>query len=215
MLYRPKTIIGEASIKALVSVDAVEEVALGEAQEPVLAWPRVVEVATPWGLSVKVNLAAPVSPLWYPGLMASVVGQNGVLNEPSNGGQGVPPLPLRSEAGFPLFYALAGGKPIDTPSVCVGDQTFNSDAAAKDYLARVAADEAAKGGPRVDPRPMDVAKQLTPDTLAEWQALPDDDRTRGVWLNNRPGVARLLLNGGHMSHQQSSAYDNAAGGYKS
>lgn len=207
--------VNDITARALIALGQAKEVK-PVAAEPVLSWPRVVTVPTPWGLDVKVKLSEPVTALWYPGLMASIVGQNGVLNEPSNGGDAVPPLPLRSEAGFPLFYALAGGKPIDTASVCVGDQTFNSDAAAKDYLARSATP--GTGGTRTGtPVPHADDKPLDPVLISEWIKVQSagDDGAAGRWLNQRgTEVARRLLNEGYMSHAQSAAYDAAAGGYK-
>lgn len=204
--------VNDTLARGLIASGLAKEVQ-APAVEPVLSWPRVLTVPTPWGIPVRVNAAAPINPQWYPGMMASIVGQSGTLDEPSNGGK--IGQPIRSAAGFPLAYALDGqGGYIDSPSVCVGDQTFNSDAAALDWLARSAAPQS--GGVRTGaPTPHDDAHgSLDPSVIAEWQALPANDRDRGTWLNRKgTEVARLLLNNGYMSHADSARYDLAAGGY--
>jgi len=60
------------------------------------------------------------------------------VSDPSNGDR--VGLPLRSPAGYPLYYAIgadSNGKPIavGTPSVCYGDSQFNTDAEVAQYIA--------------------------------------------------------------------------------
>lgn len=192
--------------KTLISIGQATEVTVPPA-EPSLSWPRIIEVATPWGVAVKINAAAPLHPQWYPGLAASIVGQGGVLADPSNGssiGQ-----PIRSAAGFPLVYATAGGSYVGTPSVALGDQAFNSDAEALDYLARSAAPGVA-GSRSGSFTPHD---DLSSPSLSAWNSLTTDEE-KGRYLNAYPQVARFLLNSGQMSHEDSTRYANASLGYK-
>lgn len=98
------------------------------------AWPHLIVVQAPLG-PVTIMASAPLNPLFQPSLNAAIFGSQGhYIFDPSNGdkvGQ-----PLRSAAGFPLFYAIAAGQVVGTPSVLFGDQSFNSDAEVMDYIAR-------------------------------------------------------------------------------
>ena len=202
--------VNDAFGRGLIVAGLAREVAAPPV-EPVMPWPRVLTVATPWGISVRTNAQAPLHPAWYPGMMASIVGQGGVLDDPSNGGK--IGQPIRSAAGFPLSYALDGqGGYIDSPSVCVGDQTFNSDAAALEWLARSASPQS--GGVRTGTGAAHPdAKPIDPVLLAEWNGLSSDDRERGVWLNNHPGFDQKLRAANLLSDQASNRYAIAAGGY--
>lgn len=220
MLIRTKTAVGDSVAKSLIDMNAAEEVVEPNvpAQVDDGAWPRVVQITTPQGTRVNVKLLAPVNPAWYPSELSARLAADytGELGDPSNGWRFTPPLPLRSEAGFPLDYANAGGwtSYVGTPSVKCGDVAMNSDAEMIDYIARSARPQS--GGVRTGaPTPHDDAHGgLDPSVIAEWQALPGDDRARGTWLNRKgSNVARLLLNNGYMSHADSARYDLAAGGY--
>lgn len=101
------------------------------------AWPRILEFAQRFGRpNVRVMADAPINWQWTPPMSTILYTQGGhYVFDPSNGakvGQ-----PLRSAAGFPLFYAVAGdNSAVGTPSVQFGDLSFNSDAEVFDYIAR-------------------------------------------------------------------------------
>lgn len=87
-------------------------------------YPKIVAVH-----GVNMRLDAPVSADYRPSMTAWIFGHqaNTFVGEPSNGAK--VGMPLRSAAGYPLFYAIGGdGKVVGTPSVLQGDQQFNSDA---------------------------------------------------------------------------------------
>ena len=90
---------------------------------------------------VRYTLLAPLNPLYEPGMYAQIFGSQGdtAVHDPSNGDE--LGAPVRSPAGFPLFYAIglnAEGQKIviGTPSVTTEDHQFNSDTEALDYIKR-------------------------------------------------------------------------------
>ena len=112
---------------------------MGDSAQPLATpaqYPRVEKIK-----GVSMMLYAPLNPLYIPSGYATIFGsQPGTqVYDPSNGAE--VGMPLRSPAGFPLFYAIGlddAGKKIvvGTPSVYYGDQGFNSDAEVMVFIQR-------------------------------------------------------------------------------
>jgi hypothetical protein len=119
---------GQADTPNATSAPAAAEPAKPE-------YPKLVPIATPLGL-VNIMADAPINSNWQPGGSAIVFGQGrAFLPEPSNGGQFG--LPLRTAAGYPLWYTKAGdGSVIGTPGVMFADEILNSDAEVEDLRRR-------------------------------------------------------------------------------
>lgn len=163
----------------------------------VAEWPHLITID-----GINVMAKAPLNPAWKASSAGHIFGsQAGWVYDPSNGDKAVPPQPLRSAAAYPLKYALgAGGVVVGTPSVLYGDQSFNSDAEAETFIAKIgtgyeaalaARDEAAAN--QVYTGPVPVASL----TLADKMYLD--------WLSHQPGktnIAYQVLSGTALAIRQ-------------
>lgn len=100
-------------------------------------WPQT------WILAdgTRVLAKAPLSPLYRTSLLGTLMGKpipggGGHAADPANGDEVSPPLPLRSPAGFPIRYSIAGGAVVGTPTILWGDHSFNSDSEVLDFIRR-------------------------------------------------------------------------------
>jgi hypothetical protein len=97
-------------------------------------WPKYIRVrysADPDGPGVQIKIFEPLNPDYEPSQTMWMFGnQTGTfVSDPSNGASCTPPQPLRSPAGFPLFYARgAGNAPVGKPRVFFGETTYVDDA---------------------------------------------------------------------------------------
>lgn len=139
---------------------------------PAPKWPHMITID---GINIMAD--ADINPAWKATIMSKIIagafsGKDGgaladhYVFDPSNGkkiGQ-----PVRSPAGFPLFYAIAGNVSVGTPSVLYGELSFNSDAEVAEYVARTTS-----GG---DP----VAQQAAWDAVFAQMAQPQTGQTPAV-----------------------------------
>lgn len=110
---------------------------------PAPQWPQIITVD-----GVRIMAKAPINPAWKQSMTARMFGTQGnsYVWDPANGDEANPPMPLRSQAGFPIRYTIANGHVVGTGTILYGDNGFNSDAEIVDWLKRTAqsAEELAK-----------------------------------------------------------------------
>lgn len=93
---------------------------------PVTDYPRVVVVQ-----GAQFYAKVPINPKWEPSQYGKVFGKKMILNDPSNAPDG---KPLRSAAGYPLYYGPDG-----KARVLYGESTFSTDEQVEAYIVAVAA----------------------------------------------------------------------------
>lgn len=135
------------------------------ASAPPGAMPQLVTID-----GVQYRLDAPLNAAYRPSMTARIFGKPPhFVGDPSNGKQGG--LPTRSAAGYPLYYATAGGHVVGTPTVLQGDQSFNSDEEVAAYNAKTTANPAQQAQAAADWARLDAAYQ------AHVAAAPPPERT--------------------------------------
>ena len=145
-------------------------------------WPQVIEVD-----GVHLLASAPINPNWkIDDETRAYDSPTSYLGEPSNGGKCKPPQPLRSPAGYPLFYALgAGNAPVGAPRVLYGDTSYPDDAAVAAAIAAKASDDQAH-----DIAAAAAANQVFAGPVPV-SALAKDDLRFLWWANANPATPKL------------------------